>query len=141
MEAYLYIGTQGAMAEADEAEHFVPTKRLTPYDWERMKEFINSEKEGPDVHERHKLEINPELDEAVPPPPFHLREEVITARKEKERVAAGGTDFGAAAKKKKKKSAAGTTESDNPLADAEVEGVEPAAPKEKRKKKKRAVAT
>ena len=71
MEAYLYIGTQGAMAEANEAEHFVPTKRLTPYDWERMKESINSEKEGPDVHERHKLEINPELDEAVPPA-FHL---------------------------------------------------------------------
>merc|ERR1711939_1294959 len=37
--AFTYIGTQGALAEADEAEHFVPTKEPTPYDWERMKSF------------------------------------------------------------------------------------------------------
>eukprot|EP01052_Picozoa_sp_SAG31_P018242 SAG31_NODE_1285_length_9002_cov_3.604852_1_plen_388_part_00 len=129
MEAYLFIGTQGAMAEADEAEHFVPTKRLTPFDWQRMKEFVKSEKGGAGYHERQKLEIQPDIDKFVGKPiPFHLREEVIIAKREAE----------------ERKANKGKPKKPDVDMDAEIEGVEAptsSAQPAKRKKKKRAVAT
>jgi hypothetical protein len=72
--AYVYVGTQGALAEADEAEHFVPTKMPTPFDWERMAEFLKSRKQ--EATERHMLDIKPDVMAPRRITPFHLRDVV-----------------------------------------------------------------
>ena len=57
--SFTYIGTQGALAEADEQEHFVPTKEPTQYDWERMANFVKARSK--DAGPRQALEIKDDL--------------------------------------------------------------------------------
>jgi hypothetical protein len=108
--AFTYIGTQGALAEADEAEHFVPTKEPTPYDWERMKSFRDTR--GNDAGPRHELEVKADLHNPKRPEPFHLRDLV-------EADGAGDVKEVAKGKKKKKKKTVkkkADDSIDNPLA-------------------------
>jgi hypothetical protein len=106
--AFTYIGTQGALAEADEAEHFVPTKEPVSYDWERMQKF--RETMSGDATERHALEVKADLHNPKRPAPFHLRDFV-------EADGAGDVKEITQGKKKKKKKKTNTQERENASAD------------------------
>jgi len=99
--AFTYVGTRGALAEADEAEHFVPTKDPVSYDWERMQKFRATFSEA---KERHALEVKADLHNPKRPEPFHLRDFV-------EADGAGDVKEITKGKKKKKKKKAVNKES------------------------------
>lgn len=152
--AFTYIGTQGALAEADEAEHFVPTKEPVSYDWERMQKF--RETMGGNAKQRHALEVKADLHNPKRPEPFHLRD-VVQAD------GAGEVKEIAKGKKKKKKkavkmdegqdantgevSAGGSPSGDDvsaqPAQDGDAAAPEPQAGEvaPQRRRKKKAVAT
>jgi hypothetical protein len=52
----------------------VPTKMPTPFDWERMAEFLKSRKQ--EATERHMLDIKPDVMAPRRITPFHLRDVV-----------------------------------------------------------------